>query len=356
MKKTLVLLLALVTGSVFAAMPVEKSITHVSTVIQLGVDEYHYLYPKEYGVHGVRLNCYFVENRYMHGIDLGFWNVSEDASGLQMAVYRNETHDFGGIQLALWNAETKQVGGVQVATVSTDAEDLYGIQLTGLLGKAREVNGLQIGGLTAESDSETDKCRAKGVQASLFKTGAENLAGIQLGGVFTEAGWYADGIQLGLLFTESRYTRGIQIGGLTARAKETTGVQIGGLMAKSEIKADGILQGAIILAEAGDLKGCLQFALGAANVTGESDGVQLAGLSTMAGSLDGLEVAGIWNYVFEDVHGAQASILYNHARYVHGLQLGLINHCERLDGVQIGLINTVKERRFSTCPLLRIDF
>ncbi|MFA7256466.1 MAG: hypothetical protein WC047_02690 [Kiritimatiellales bacterium] len=356
MKKTIVLLLALAAGSVFAAMPVEKSITHVSTPFQLGVDEYHCLYPKEYGVHGLRLNCYFVENRYMHGVDLGFWNVSEDASGLQVALYRNETHDFGGIQLSLWNTETKQVGGIQVASVSTDAEDLYGVQLTGLLGKAREVSGIQIGGLTAESESETDKCWAKGIQASLFRTGAENLAGVQIGGVFTESGWYANGVQLGLLFTESRYTRGIQLGGLTARAKETTGIQLGGLMAKSEIKSEGVLQGAIILAETGDLEGCLQLAAVSANVIGKSDGIQIGGISTMAGSLDGLQVAGIWNFVFENVSGAQIGLLYNHARYVRGLQLGLFNHCERLDGVQIGLLNTVKEARFSTCPLLRVDF
>jgi hypothetical protein len=356
MKKTLALFLALVTGSVFAAMPVEKSITHVSTPIQLGADEYHYLYPKEYGVHGLRLNCYFVENRYMHGFDFGFWNVSEDASGVQLALYRNETHDFGGIQLSLWNAETKNVGGFQIATVSTDAEDLSGVQLTGLLGKAREVSGIQIGGLTAESETETDKGWAKGAQFSLFKTAAENMAGVQIGGVFTETSWYANGVQLGLLFTKSRYTRGVQLGGLTARAQETTGFQFGGLMAKSEIKSTGVMQGALILAETGELDGCLQLAALSANVIGSSDGIQIGGVSTMAGSLDGLQVAGVWNFVFENVSGTQIGLLYNHARYVRGLQLGLINHCERLDGVQIGLINTVKEARFSTCPLLRVDF
>jgi hypothetical protein len=356
MKKTLVLLLALTAGSVFSAMPVEKSITHASTPFQLGFDENHYLYPKEYGVHGLRLNGYFVENRYMHGLDIGFWNVSEEASGIQLAVYRNETHDFGGIQLSLWNAETKDVGGIQVATVTTDAENVTGLQLTGLLGKAREVSGFQIAGLSAIAESETDQGWVKGLQAGLYEARAENLAGVQLGGVFTETGWYANGIQLGLLFTESRYTRGIQIGGLTARSKETTGIQLGGLMAKSEIRADGILQGAILLAETGDLKGCLQLALVSANAIGESDGIQVGGVSTMAGSLDGLQIAGIWNFVYENVNGAQIGLFYNHARVVRGLQLGLFNHCERLDGVQIGLFNTVKESRFSTCPLLRVDF
>ncbi len=356
MKTILALLLMLAAGSIFAAMPLEKSISHVSTPLQLGVDEYHYLYPKEYGVHGLRLNCYFVENRYMHGLDLGFWNVSEDASGVQVALYRNETHDFGGIQLALWNAETKQVGGVQVATVSTDAEDLYGLQLTGLLGKARGVNGFQIAGLSAVAESETDKGWTKGFQAGLYEARSENIAGVQLGGVFTEAGWEADGLQLGLLFTESRYTHGVQVGGLTARSKETAGIQLGGLMAKSEIAANGVLQGAVILAETGDLNGCLQLAGVAANVIGQSDGVQIGAISTMAGSLDGAQIAGIWNFVFENVSGAQIGLLYNHARYVRGVQIGLFNHCERLDGVQIGLLNTVKEARFSTCPLLRVDF
>lgn len=355
MKKTLVLLFALAAGSIYGAMPVEKSITHLSTPIQLSVDEYHSLFPKDYGVHGLRLNCYFADNRFMYGLDLGFWNVSEDAGGLQMAIYRNETHDFGGVQLSLWNAETKDVGGIQVATVTTDAENIYGVQLTGLLGRAREVNGIQIGGLSAVSESETDKCWTKGFQAGLYEARAENLAGVQIGGVFTETSWYANGVQLGLLFNESRYTRGVQVGGLTAKSKETRGVQIGGLMAKSEIAADGVVQAAIILAETGEMKG-LQLSVVSANVIGKSDGVQVGGISTMAGALDGLEVAGIWNFVFENVNGAQVGLIYNHARYVRGLQLGLINHCERLDGVQIGLINTVKEARFSTCPLLRVDF
>ena len=356
MKKALVLLFALAAGSVYAAMPVEKSITHASTPLQLGVDEYHYLYPKEYGVHGLRLNCFFVDNRFMYGLDLGFWNVSEDASGIQMAVYRNETHNFGGIQLALWNAETKRVGGIQLATVSTDAEDLYGVQLTGLLGKARAVNGIQIGGLSAVSESETGKAKTRWLQMGLYEARAEDLGGIQFGGVFTESGWNANGIQAGLLFTESRYTRGIQLGGLTARSKETTGIQIGGLTAESEIAAAGIFQAGLLLAEAGDMKNGLQLAGVVAKVVGESHGVQIGFISTTAGSLNGLEVAGGWNSVFEDVSGAQIGLIYNHARYVRGLQIGLFNHCERLDGVQIGLFNTVKESRFSTCPLLRVDF
>jgi len=355
MKKT-ILLFVLAAGAGFAAMPVEKTITHVSTPIQLGVDEAHCLYPKEYGVHGLRLNCYFVENRYMYGLDLGFWNVSENAGGIQLALYRAETYDFSGIQIAGWSAETKDVNLFQFATVTTDAEDVSGLQLTGLLGKARDVNGFQIAGLSAESESQEGDCDVKGLQAALYESRAENMNGIQLGGVFSEASLAANGIQGALLFAEARDARGIQLGGLTAQSKTTKGFQIGGLLARSEIEASALFQGALILAETGDMHGVLQIAGIAANATGEASGIQIGGISTMAGSLNGIQMSLIWNYVFEDADGVQASILYNHAKSVRGLQIGLINHCSHLDGVQIGLLNTVQDRRFSTCPFLRADF
>jgi hypothetical protein len=355
MKKTM-LLLVLAVGTAFADMPVEKTITHVSTPFQLGFDEDHCLYPKEYGVHGLRLNCFFVDNRYMHGIDLGFWNVSEDAGGIQIALYRAQTYDFGGIQIAGWSTETKHVGGIQFAAVLNDAEDVNGLQLTGLLGKARDVDGFQIAGLSAVSESETGKVPVSGFQAGLWEARAENLKGVQLGGVFSESGNDANGIQLAVLFAESTDTRGIQIGGLTARSKRTKGIQISGVLSRSELDADGLLQASGILAETGQMKGCLQVAGTAANVIGESDGIQIGGISTMAGSLTGWQTSLLWNYVFEHVNGVQLSGVYNHAQSIHGVQIGLINHCSRLEGVQIGLLNTVKEARFSTCPLLRVDF
>lgn len=356
MKKTLALLLSLAACTAFAAVPVEKTITHASTPIQLGADEYHHLFPKEYGVHGLRLNCYFVENRFMYGLDLGFWNVSEDAGGIQLALYRNETHDFGGIQLSLWNTETKNVGGAQVALVTSDADDVSGLQLTGLLGKAGAVNGFQLAGISAVSESESDAAWMSGVQFGLYEARAENLRGIQLSGVFSDAGWDAKGLQLGLIFADARYVHGIQLAGIVAESKETSGVQIGGLMARSAINTKGLLQAGLLLAETGELGDGLQLAGVAANVSGASDGVQIGILSTSAGSLSGIEIAGGWNFVFEEAHGAQLALLYNHARIVHGLQLGLINHCEQLNGVQIGLLNTVKESSLSICPLLRVNF
>lgn len=355
MKKTLLFAVTAL-GTVFADMPVEKTITHVSTPFQLGFDENHGLYPKEYGVHGLRLNCYFVDNRYMHGIDLGFWNVSEAACGLQLALYRAQTYDFGGIQIAGWSTETKNIGGVQFATVQNDAQDVVGLQLTGLMGKARGVQGFQIAGLSAVSESETGNIPVSGFQAGLWEARAEHLGGLQFGGVFTESENAANGIQMALLFAESINTRGIQLGGLTARSKRTKGIQISGVLSRSELDADGLLQASGILAETGQMKGGLQLAGIAANAIGESDGVQIGGASTMAGSLNGWQTSLLWNYVFEHANGLQLSTVYNHARTVHGVQIGLINHCSRLEGVQIGLLNTVKEARFSICPLLRVDF
>ena len=354
--KTLILFLALAAGAAFAAMPIEKTITHVSTPLQLGFDESHSLFPKEYGVHGLRLNCYFVNNRYMHGIDIGFWNASEAAGGLQLALYRAATYDFGGIQIAGWKTDTKDIGGFQYATMWNDAQNVDGVQLTGVFGKARSVDGAQLAVLSAVAESETGEEHVHGLQAGLWEARAENMNGIQLGGVFASAKHEANGLQMGMLFAETTDTRGLQLGGLTAQNKRTKGVQFGGLLARSELDADGLVQASLILAETGQMRGALQLAGVAANVIGESDGAQIGVVSTMSGSMNGLQASLIWNYVFEQANGLQFSALYNHAQSIHGVQIGLINHCSRLEGVQIGLINTVQEARYSTCPLLRIDF
>jgi hypothetical protein len=357
MKKTLCLLMLLAACTSPAAMPVERPITHVSTPFQWGHDEYHYLFRKEYGVHGLRLNTFYVNNRYMLGLDLGVWNASvESASGIQLAIYRNETRIFKGIQLALWNAETGQTGGIQIAGVSTDAEDLYGLQLTGLLGRARAINGFQIAGLSAISESEEDEVWTKGLQMALYETRAENLGGIQIAGVFSDTSWTANGIQLTLLFGEARYFNGIQIGGLTARAKESAGIQLAGLLARSEISSGPLLQFGGILAQAGDLDGALQLSLGVCNAEGQARAWQISGLGNMAGSLHGLGAAIGWNYAFEDVNGVQIAAIHNRARFVNGVQIGLFNHCERLSGVQIGLINSEYESPVRYFPFIRANF
>jgi hypothetical protein len=357
MRVKLLLLLFLAACVSEAAMPVERTITHVSTPFQWGHDEYHYLYRKEYGVHGLRLNTFYVNNRYMTGLDIGFWNASvESASGLQLAIYRNETRRFGGIQLALWNAETGRTGGFQIAGVSTDAQDLYGAQLTGLLGRARAINGIQIAGLSAVSESENDEAWTKGLQMALYETRAENLSGLQVGGVFSEAFWTANGIQLAVLFSEARYLHGLQIGGLTSRAKEASGVQLAGLLARSEIDSDGLVQIGGILAQSGDLQGAFQMSLGVCNAEGKLHGFQLSGVGNMTGSLHGAGLAIGWNYSFEDINGVQASLVYNQARFVNGLQIGLINHCERLGGMQIGLINSEYESPVRYLPFVRANF
>lgn len=357
MKIKLFLFFALTACASQAAMPVERTITHVSTPFQWGHDEYHYLYRKEYGVHGLRLNTFYVNNRYMTGLDIGFWNASvESASGIQLAIYRNETRIFKGIQFALWNAETGQTGGFQFAGVSTDAQDLTGIQLTGLLGRARAVNGFQIAGLSAVSESENDEVWTKGLQMALYEARAENLSGIQLAGGFSEASWNAHGIQLALLFSEARYLHGIQFGGLTGRAKEASGIQLAGLLARTEIDFHGFLQMGGILAQSGDLDGALQMSVGVCNAEGLAHGLQISGLGNMAGSLHGLGLAAGWNYSFEDINGVQAAVIYNQARFVNGVQIGLINHCERLGGLQIGLINSEYESPVRYLPFVRANF
>lgn len=358
MMKTLGILLLVVSigSAACAVMPLQKPATHISVPFQIGVDEDHHLYPEEYGVHGLRLNVFYVENRFMKGLDIGFWNVAHDAGGLQMALYRNDTHDFGGIQLSLWSAESKQTDGFQISLVQNDAGDVRGLQLTGLLGAAGAVSGFQIAGLSAVSGSLSGEAPMKGLQAGLFEARAENAGGLQLGGVLADTDHQIDGLQLGVLFADARHARGLQLAGLAAKAKEAGGLQLGGLMAQAELDFHGLLQAGLLLAESGDMGPGLQFGGLAATTVGRADGLQLSLLGTAAGVLSGIELAGLWNFVYEDAAGAQIALGYNRARNMSGLQIGLINQCDDLNGVQIGLINTVRNSDVRTLPLLQARF
>jgi hypothetical protein len=49
-------------------------------------------------------------------------------------------------------------------------------------------------------------------------------------------------------------------------------------------------------------------------------------------------------------------MLYNYAKKLDGLQMGLVNVCDDLAGVQVGLINIVRREKMSIMPLLNFSF
>jgi hypothetical protein len=94
-----------------------------------------------------------------------------------------------------------------------------------------------------------------------------------------------------------------------------------------------------------NLKGMngVQFA-GLTNVTvGESKGVQVSGLGNVqVGDYRGSQIAGGTNIATAKISGSQVSALFNHAKEVHGTQIGLVNYADTLGGIPIGLLSIVK--------------
>jgi len=71
--------------------------------------------------------------------------------------------------------------------------------------------------------------------------------------------------------------------------------------------------------------------------------VQVAGLLNLAGGkVTGVQVAGYQNICRDTVRGLQLSGVFNNARYLKGVQIGLFNVADSSTGYSIGLISAVK--------------
>ena len=94
-----------------------------------------------------------------------------------------------------------------------------------------------------------------------------------------------------------------------------------------------------------------------ANFVGKDvEGLQIAGgVNVTRGGLDGIELAAIGNSAAERVRGAQVSLGFNRSGgKLEGAQLGLVNTADDIDGVQIGLVNVARRVRGVTVGFVNI--
>lgn len=157
------------------------------------------------------------------------------------------------------------------------------------------------------------------------------------------------------LFGRVDSLRGAQVGLLTAMTrKEMRGVNLGGLLAVSRGKAYGLSAGIVGTAVDGEMRG-VQIG-GVSNMARSGNGLQLAGLTNAStspfrgvqvsgitnismGVKRGVQLAGMANVCSSSMRGVQAA-LYNYADTLSGSQIGFINVCvNHPRGVQVGIIN-----------------
>lgn len=75
-------------------------------------------------------------------------------------------------------------------------------------------------------------------------------------------------------------------------------------------------------------------------------GMNVAGFFNISQGNDvGLSMAGFYNEI-NKIEGVQTAILYNQAKVVNGVQLGLVNFCHDMKGAQIGIFNVCKAQPF----------
>ncbi len=127
----------------------------------------------------------------------------------------------------------------------------------------------------------------------------------------------ANAFSLDLLLGNSAALRGVEISGLGSRNGAVEGVQVAGLA--NWVDAGTYGQG------------------------GDARGVQIAGLGNWTGgSLRGVQIAGLLN-VASDATGVQVAGITNVASGTSAVQLALANVSRRVTGAQLGLVNVAED-------------
>ncbi len=154
---------------------------------------------------------------------------------------------------------------------------------------------------------------------------------------------YADSVtntfSLNVFWGVNGGVEGIEVGGFgNTLRKDMKGLQIAGLWNRVGGDMSGTQFGSVFNYNAGYTRG-QQFTLGA-NITQETNAIQLAGLMNIAlQSFSGLQLALLGNYVRTRSNGLQMAILFNRADGPAYKQYALFNKATEIQKTQVGLLN-----------------
>jgi len=232
---------------------------------------------------------------------------SKEVTGLRLNFRDRNMRMVRGVNATIWTAHEPMrgtVNGVALGLPATSAEYItgYGWGLFGV-GAEKDLTGVAFGGL--------------GVGAG------RNLTGLVSGGLGVGAGENVSGLILAGL--------GVGAGG------DFNGVGIAGIGAGA----------------GGDIKGITLSGL-ASGSGGTMTGLHVAGFAIGAESVNGLIVAPGYFRIEEGFQNGLAASAVSVVRGdQRGVTIGLYNYARKLEGVQIGLINhAANKKRFKVLPLI----
>jgi len=219
------------------------------------------------------------------------------------------------------------------------------------IGDSKEVTGLRL------NFRDRNMRMVRGVNATIW-TAHEPMRGT------------VNGVALGLPATSAEYITGYGWGlfGVGAE-KDLTGVAFGGLGVGAGENVSGLILAGLGVGAGGDFNGVGIAGIGA-GAGGDIKGITLSGLASgSGGTMTGLHVAGfaigaesvngliVAPGYFRIEEGFQNGLAASAVSVVRGDQrgvtIGLYNYARKLEGVQIGLINhAANKKRFKVLPLI----
>ncbi|MES2559093.1 MAG: hypothetical protein V4590_05100 [Bacteroidota bacterium] len=228
--------------------------------------------------------------------------------------------------------------GIRVAEIgglfNIDRGDVKSFQAAGLCNLVSGNNsGAQLAGIANINGGRVDGMRAAG----LVNIG-HHIKGTQLAGWFNINANFRDGFcnyksltndtvigvqAAGFANMNSGYANGVRLGGLYNIGNTMNGVQVAGLF-NTQI---GYFHGVQVA--------------GLFNATRDtSSGVQVAGLFNVNGrSANHVSIAGLANFNLAQTRGLQLTSIVNYTRSLKGVQIALLNFSDSCEGTPIGLIN-----------------
>ncbi|WP_143307029.1 STN domain-containing protein [Chitinophaga vietnamensis] len=180
---------------------------------------------------------------------------------------------------------------------------------------------------------------------TLFNIVKNNVKSVQISGGINIVGGKVKGAQIaGLHNNVLDSMTGVQVAGVSNIVRgNVLGVQFSGVVGKISGRVEGAQLSGVISLASGYMNGA-QISGVYNDADSSMGGAQVSGVvSHVRGDADGTQVSSVGNIVNGTLNGAQVSVIFNYARKMNGIQVGLVNIADTSTGYSIGLINFVKK-------------
>lgn len=295
---------------------------------------------------GVRINAVDRCVDRVTGVNLTLWrpraNPDFVMNGVAVGLLAPAVRDLNGIGVGgLAVVADGDVNGIAGAGLAVVAEgSIRGVAVGGLAAVAQDrLDGIAVGGLAAVGDRGINGIALGGLAA----IGEGQVNGLLSGGLaaITDGGLTGIGIG-GLANIVDGPMRGIGVGGLAAIVDgPATGLNVGGLGSVVDGPVRGITLGGLGVVVDGSMDGIQAGGLGVV-VDGRARGLTVGGLGIVAEEVAGISLAAVRTRV-EAMNGVGVAGWNDVRGPQRGLTIGIYNYARTLSGVQIGLINHVRD-------------